>query len=131
MQKLLSYTVGWLTVLGWQVGLSSVSYAAAVQIEGFTILINPNITFEGWHATLFTIAIALIAVLFNTVLVEKLPTFEFVILIAHIAAYIAFEIVLLLMGPQSTRTEVFGQWENADAWPTNSTAVLVGKMLYV
>ena len=108
-------------------GLASVSYAAAIQIESFAILINPNITFEGWHATLFTIAVALVAVLFNTVLIEKLPTFEFVILIAHVAAYIAFEIVLLVMGPQSTRQEVFGQWENANEWPNLSTAVLIGK----
>ena len=110
-------------------GLSSVSYAAAVQIEGFAILINPDIVFKGWHATLFTIAIALIAVMFNTVLIEKLPMFEFVILIAHVCAYIAFEIVLLLMGPQATRQEVFGQWENTNGWSDISTAVLVGKKL--
>lgn len=42
IQRLLSYLVGWLTVLGWQVGLASVSYAAAVQIEGFAILVNPD-----------------------------------------------------------------------------------------
>jgi amino acid transporter len=41
-QKLLSYLVGWLTVLGWQVGLSSVSYAAAVQIEGLAILVKSD-----------------------------------------------------------------------------------------
>lgn len=126
IQRLLSYIVGWLTVLGWQVGLSSVSYAAALQLESLAILVHPSIVFQAWHATLFTIAIALIAVLFNTVLVEKLPVFEFVVLILHIAAYIAFEVVLLTMGPQSTREEVFGQWENSYDWPNLSTAVLVG-----
>lgn len=126
IQKLLSYLVGWLTVFGWQVGLASVSYAAAIQLESLAILVNPTITFQGWHATLFTIAIALVAVMFNTVLVRKLPVFEFIILILHIAAYIAFEVVLLAMGPQSTREEVFEQWENANGWPSLSTAVLVG-----
>ncbi|KAF7196869.1 Choline transport protein [Pseudocercospora fuligena] len=126
IQELLSYLVGWLTVLGWQVGLASVSYAAAVQLEGLAILVNPSITFEGWHATLFTIAIALVAVLFNTVLVEKLPVFEFIILILHVAAYIAFEVVLLAMGPQSSRKEVFEQWNNENGWPNLSTAVLIG-----
>ncbi|KAK4631191.1 hypothetical protein CLAFUW4_02390 [Fulvia fulva] len=70
--------------------------------------------------------IALVAVMFNTVLVRKLPVFEFIILILHIAAYIAFEVVLLSMGPQSTRQEVFEQWENANRWPSLPTAVLVG-----
>lgn len=64
--------------------------------------------------------------MFNTVLVRKLPVFEFIILILHIAAYIAFEVVLLSMGPQSTRQEVFEQWENANRWPSLPTAVLVG-----
>ena len=108
-------------------GLSSVSYAAAEQIEGLAILVNPNLTFEGWHATLFTIAIAVIAVIFNTVLVEKLPVFEFVILVLHVAAYIAFEVVLLTMGPMSTGEEVFGQWGNAYGWSNVSTAVLIGE----
>jgi len=83
VQKFLSYLVGWLTVFGWEVGLASVSYAAALQIESFAILINPNVVFQGWHATLMTIAIACIAVMFNTILIEKLPTFEFVVLIAR------------------------------------------------
>ncbi|KAK5128107.1 hypothetical protein LTR08_004199 [Meristemomyces frigidus] len=117
VQKLLSYTVGWLTVFGWEVGLASVSYAAAVQIESFAILINPDVVFQGWHATLMTIAIAFIAVIFNTVLIEKLPAFEFVVLIAHVAAYLAFTVVLLLMGPQSSRAEVFDNWQNENGWP--------------
>lgn len=126
-QKILSYLVGWLTVFGWQVGLASVSYAAALQIESFAILVNPDITFQGWHATLFTIAIALMAVVFNTILVEKLPQLEFVVLILHVAAYIAFEVVLLTMGPQSSPQEVFEQWTNENGWPNLSTAVLVGE----
>jgi choline transport protein len=125
-QKLLSYLVGWLTVLGWQVGLSSVSYAAAVQIEGLAILVNPGIEFHGWHATLFTIAIALVAVLFNTVLVKALPVFEFVVLIVHVVAYISFEAVLLALGPHGSRKDVFEQWENAYGWGDVSTAVLIG-----
>ena len=67
------------------------------------------------------------AVLFNTVLVEKLPIFELVILICHVAAYIAFEVVLLLVGPQSSRREVFNQWENEYEWSSISTAVLIGR----
>ena len=70
-------------MLGWEVGHASVSYAAAIQIESFALLINPDIVFQGWHATLMTIAIAGIAVIFNTVLMEKLPTFEFVVFIAR------------------------------------------------
>lgn len=125
-QKLLSYLVGWLTVLGWQVGLASVSYATAVQIEGLAILVHPSMVFAGWHAALITIAVVLVAVLFNTVLVKTLPALEFLVFIAHILAYIAFEVVLLALGPHGSREDVFERWENAYGWSNISTAVLVG-----
>ncbi|KAF2772174.1 GABA permease [Teratosphaeria nubilosa] len=125
-QKVLSYAVGWLTVLGWQVGLASVAYATAEQIEGFAVLVSPGIEFQGWHFTLITIAVAGLAVLFNTVLLAKLPIFELVILVCHVVAYVALEVVLLAMGPPASREEVFGLWENEYGWPNISTAVLIG-----
>lgn len=45
---------------------------------------------------------------------------------ADIAAYLAFAVVLLFMGPQSSRAEVFGNWQNENEWPSLSVAVLVG-----
>jgi uncharacterized membrane protein (DUF4010 family) len=86
----------------------------------------------------------LIAVGFNTILISKLPTFEFIVLVAReskptivnvilqkltmidVAAYLAFAVVLLFMGPQASRAEVFDNWQNENGWPTLSTAVLVG-----
>jgi choline transport protein len=136
--------VGWLTVFGWQVGLASVSYAAALQIQSLVLLVSPGVTILGWHMALMTIAIALIAVGFNTILISKLPTFEFIVLVARksylaiinttlqkltmidVAAYLAFAVVLLFMGPQSSRAEVFDNWQNENEWPTLSVAVLVG-----
>lgn len=70
-------------MFGWQVGLASVSYAAALQIQSLVILVNPGTNIQGWHMALMTIAIALIAASFNTILISKLPTFEFVILVAR------------------------------------------------
>jgi len=95
---------------------------------------------------LMTVAIALIAVGFNTVLISRLPTFEFIVLVARkyiltivnavlhslttidVAAYLAFAVVLLFMGPQSSRAEVFDNWQNENEWPTLSVAVLVGTL---
>ena len=95
---------------------------------------------------LMTVAIALIAVGFNTILISKLPTFEFIVLVARkshfstintilrkltmidVAAYLAFAVVLLFMGPQSSRAEVFDNWQNENEWPTLSVAVLVGTL---
>jgi choline transport protein len=94
VQKLLSYSVGWLTVFGWQVGLASVSYAAALQIQSLVVLVNPGVSLLGWHVALMTIAIALIAVGFNTILVSKLPTFEFVALVARKSQLVEIDAIL-------------------------------------
>ena len=64
--------------------------------------------------------------LFNTVLIEALSTFEFVIFIVHILAYVSFEAVLLALGPHSNRNEVFEQWNNEYGWSNISAAVLIG-----
>lgn len=45
------------------------------------------------------IAVALMAVLFDTVLAKALSVFEFVILVVHILVCICFEVVLLALGP--------------------------------
>jgi hypothetical protein len=95
VQKLLSYIFGWLTVFGWQVGLASVSYAAALQIQSLVILVYPSTNIVGWQTALMTVAIAMIAVGFNTVLVSKLPTFELVILVARESHHLGISIVQL------------------------------------
>ncbi|KAK5132716.1 hypothetical protein LTR08_008682 [Meristemomyces frigidus] len=125
--------MGFASVTGavWQapsagVGLASVCYAVTLQIQGLVVLTNPNFAFQGWHASLMTIAVALCAVFFNTVLVGALPTLEFVMLVLHFAAYFVFIFVLGFMGPSSTSAEVWNSWENENEWSNTGTAVLVG-----
>lgn len=80
-QKILSYIIGWLVLLGWQVGLASVCYLTALQVQGLVILRDPTFAFENWHAALMTIAVALTAVFFNTALVRLLPFLESIMLV--------------------------------------------------
>ena len=37
-QKILSYAVGWLSVLGWQIAVTSTSFQAGTQIQGLLVL---------------------------------------------------------------------------------------------
>lgn len=68
-------------MLGWQVGLASVCYLTALQIQSFVIMHHPDFVFENWHAALMTVAVAITAVLFNTVLVRLLPHLELIMLV--------------------------------------------------
>ena len=66
-QKFISYLMGWLCVLGWQVGCTSGAYLVGTQIQGLIALNNPGYSYERWHGTLLTIAVSGFAILFNTV----------------------------------------------------------------
>lgn len=66
-QKSISYLMGWLCVLGWQVGCTSGAYLVGTQIQGLIVLNNPDYVYERWHGTLLTMAVSAAAILFNTV----------------------------------------------------------------
>jgi hypothetical protein len=74
-------------VLGWQVNIASGSYLVATQVQGIIILNDPNYSPAAWHATLMIIAVAAIAILFNTFFAKKLPLIEGVILIIHVFGF--------------------------------------------
>jgi choline transport protein len=74
-------------VLGWQVNIASGSYLVATQVQGIIVLNDPNYSPATWHATLMIIAVAAIAILYNTFFAKKLPLIEGVILIIHVFGF--------------------------------------------
>ncbi|KAJ6159878.1 hypothetical protein N7497_004415 [Penicillium chrysogenum] len=76
-QALLSYLTGWICVCGWHTGIAGCSYTVANMMVG-VIAINytDTYTYERWHVTLLVIAVAIVALMFNTFLAQKLPLIE-------------------------------------------------------
>jgi len=125
-QKFLSYTTGWLCVLGWQVNTSSGSYLVATQIQGIIALNDANYVAQPWHATLMIIAVAAVAILFNTFFAKKLPLIEGIILIIHVFGFFGILIPLWALSPRQSAQAVFTEFTNAYAWPSQGVACLVG-----
>lgn len=112
-QKGLSYTVGWLTAMGWQVCLASICFVsvhfldaksaltktqqAGIVTQGLIQLNNPDYVFHNWHGTLLSMAYMVFASVFNTVLATKLPLTEGLMLILHVAGLFAIIIPLWVM----------------------------------
>jgi choline transport protein len=59
----------------------------ATQVQGIITLNDARYVPEAWHATLMIIAVAAIAILFNTFFAKKLPLIEGVILIIHVFGF--------------------------------------------
>ncbi|RAR06415.1 amino acid transporter [Stemphylium lycopersici] len=125
-QRFLSYVVGWLCVIGWQTGMASTAYAVTQQLQGLIALNMPQYVIEGWHGTLFSIAIVMCSILWNTILVKKLPLMEGIALVLHIFGFFAFIVVLWVMGPRSNTKEVWTKFEDPSGWGNTGLATLVG-----
>ncbi|KAJ8605050.1 hypothetical protein MRB53_041562 [Persea americana] len=125
-QKFLSYITGWLCVLGWQVNISSGSYLVALQLQGIILLNDGSYSAQPWHATLMIIAVAAVAILFNTFFASKLPLIEGIMLFIHIIGFIAVLTLFWVFSPRQDAEIVFTQFTNAYGWPTQGLACLVG-----
>jgi amino acid transporter len=78
-----------------------------------------------WHGTLFTIAIALIAILFNTVLAKRLPLVEGVLVTLHVLG-IVIMIPLWILSPISKGGEVLTTFYNGGGYSTVGLSAMVG-----
>ncbi|KAK1090478.1 hypothetical protein LTR48_008223, partial [Friedmanniomyces endolithicus] len=96
-QKGLSYSVGWLVALGWQVYLASVCFMIGGVIQGLIALNVESYVPRPYHATLLAMAVVAFAIIFNTVLAVRLPLIEGTVLILHVAGLFAVIIPLWVM----------------------------------
>ncbi|OJI98561.1 hypothetical protein ASPVEDRAFT_25427 [Aspergillus versicolor CBS 583.65] len=125
-QKFLSYITGWLTAIGWQCAIVTISMLAGTIIQGLIVLNDPGYTFERWHGTLLVIAISTFSILFNTFLAKNLPMVEALILIIHVVGLFAIIIPLWVLGPRNNAKAVFTEFNNGGGWNSDGTATLVG-----
>ncbi|KAK5651159.1 hypothetical protein OQA88_13206 [Cercophora sp. LCS_1] len=128
-QRFLSFVVGWLCVLGWQVGNAAISFLVAQQILGVVVLDTNEGYYvpERWHLTLVVVGIMTVCMLLNTVLYRALPVVEMVALVLHLAGFVAVLVPLWVTGPrvQSAR-EVFFTFTDGGGWGNVGLSCLVG-----
>ncbi|KKZ64246.1 hypothetical protein EMCG_09771 [[Emmonsia] crescens] len=127
-QKFLSYSTGWLSVLGWQAAFASVCFLCGTLMQSLIQLNEPGYIAERWHGTLFTAAIALATTFVNTHMASHLPSLEGLILTLHIFGFFATIIPLWVMAERTPTNDVFTQFTNSAGWPTIGLACLVGQI---
>jgi hypothetical protein len=71
-------------MLGWHTGIARCCYTVAnMMVRVVAINYPDSYAYKLWHVTLLVITVALVALLFNTLLVQKLPLIKGIILIIH------------------------------------------------
>jgi choline transport protein len=118
-QKQLSYIVGWLGVLGWQIGVTIGAFVSGTILQGLVILSYPTYNPRRWHGTLMAIMVTFITAGFNMFLAKWLPFVEGVILFLHFAGWLAMLVPLWVFAPKASNAEVWNSfldsgWRNSE-----------------
>ena len=113
-------------MLGWQAGAVINAYLAGSEIQGLVVLNYPNYVMESWHGTLLLIAVAAIAIFFNTFLIKKLSMIEGLILMLHVFGFFAILIPLWVTSPRKEAREVFFDFQDNGDWGSVVGACVLG-----
>ena len=124
-QKILSYGIGWLSVLGWQVAVASTSFQAGTQIQGLLVLNYDWYVYERWHGTLLVMAVVAFAALFNTFAARQLPVMEVLLLIFHVCGFLCVLVPLLVLSKKAPSEVVWTSFFDS-GWGSYGTSTLVG-----
>jgi choline transport protein len=65
---------------------------------------------------ILTIGITLITIIFNTVLLRRLPALEGGMLVIHVFGFIAILVVLWVMGDKTDAGSVFTEFSDPQGW---------------
>lgn len=104
----------------------TVALIGAEQWVALIALAQPSYVIHGWHTALLTIGVTAFAILFNILLVRKLPLLEGIIMILHIFGFLAVFVILWVMGPRASASETFFHFEDLVGWGSTGLACLVG-----
>ncbi|OQO00905.1 hypothetical protein B0A48_13594 [Cryoendolithus antarcticus] len=124
-QKVLSYIVGWLGLLGWQVGVAFSAFLAGTQIQGLLVLNYESYGYERWHGTLLMIAVLSFSVLCNIVLAQKLHLVEGVALTLHILGFFCVVIPVWVLSEKAPSKEVWTTFYDP-GWGNQGLSCLIG-----
>jgi hypothetical protein len=95
-------------------------------IQGLFVLNIENYTFHAWHGTLLVIAIATIAISFNTFLARRLPILEGFLVVVHLLGVV----VVVPLWTSSTRRSggaVLTEYYNGGGWSSDGLSTMIGK----
>lgn len=112
--------------MSWQCSVVIVLFTVGTAIQGLLILNDPNYNPERWQGTLLIIAATAFAIVFNTVLAQKLPILAGFTFVFHVLGLIVIITPLWILAPRNSAKAVFTEFTNLGGWNSMGTAVLVG-----
>ncbi|KAG8631455.1 hypothetical protein KVT40_000595 [Elsinoe batatas] len=140
-QKILSYLVGWMCVLGylpapifpllltfpsWQTAMAASAYTPALALQGLIAINNPTYTLPPYQAYLFTIAILLLSIIINIFLIRRFKTIETFMVVFFFLSWISIIAVLWAKSKKAPARQVSTSFTDGSGWGSLGLATLIG-----
>lgn len=133
LQKVISYTSGWLSTLAWCCGTVSGVFLSGNLIQGIIIILHPTYAATAWKAYLYAFALISINFICNVFLSRKLPKLEGIVFVLVIVGYVSTLVVLWVLsdGNRLTTSQVFTTFSDDGGWGSLGLSMLAGQILLV
>lgn len=115
--------------MSWLTGTASGLFLAGVLIQGVAALTHPNYKAEPYQGYLLVVVVASISALLNSTLARYLPKLEGLVLIFMGLSFAAIMIVLWVLAPKLTASEVFSTFSNDAGWSSLGLSMMAGQSL--
>src|SRR5947208_3170690 len=120
--------LGWMSVLAWQAGAASGSFLTGTIIQGLITVNDPNYQQKPWQGTLLVFAMVLLIFVSNIWFAQGLPSIQNLLLIVHVFGFFAVVVVLWVLAPRRSVSDVFTHFTNDGGWATTGLSLMVGQI---
>jgi len=128
LQKPISYMSGWMATLSWQCGTCSGMFLLGTQIQGLIAVTHDSYEPTHWQGNLFVIAMVGIGLVTNVWGAKQLPLIEAILLVFQISGFLAVLVVLWVMIPKNSASDVFTNFDNCGGWSSMGLSCLVSQV---
>jgi len=118
--------VGWLCVMGWQSGVTAITFLISNLVQDLITLTHPSFTWTQWQGTLLAIGVVSFAVLINIFAPTRVPLIEGIAVTVRPFGIASILIVLLVLAPKNNAHDAFLHFWNDSGWSSDGQAFMVG-----
>ncbi len=127
----MSYCVGWLCSLAWLGYLAGCGGIIGNLIHDCVLSYHPSSVAANnqWFPTIFAITALPIGGIFNSRLTYHFPALEGIMVVIHLASWVAFMVVLWVTSPIGDANDFLLTFNNGAGWVSPGGATLIGVLM--
>ena len=133
MKKFTTWLQGWMTWFGWVAVLAAIVNVTIIVLEAMISLQHPTYIAKPWHTACMMIAMLFAFGLVNSVrwTFRIVPWLELVAGVLHVALFVLFVVVLLVMGGRNSTDYIFFHREIWSGWDNSFISWHLGMLTSV